>query len=76
MKKATMNIDEAAVYLGVSASTVRRWMRDNGLPVLKLQLGGRMLFKKDRLDKWMDEQMGEEEMQEYQTYGNLKVLRP
>lgn len=71
-----MNIDEAAVYLGVSASTVRRWMRDNGLPVLKLQLGGRMLFKKDRLDKWMDEQMGEEEMQEYQTYGNLKVLRP
>ncbi|MBU8598456.1 helix-turn-helix domain-containing protein [Alkalihalobacillus clausii] len=77
MNKSTMNINEAASYLGVSVSTVRRWIKYNGLPVLKLQLGGRMLFKKDRLDAWIDEQMGEvNEVQEYEAYGNVRVLKP
>lgn len=70
-----MNVKEAASYLGVSVSTVRRWIEKEGLPVLKLKLGGRLLFKKEKLDSWLFEQMGEEE-RSYMSHSNVRVLKP
>ncbi|WZX99694.1 helix-turn-helix domain-containing protein [Bacillus sp. FSL W7-1360] len=73
-----MNVHEAAEYLGVSVSTVRRWIESHNLPVLKLKLGGRLLFKKDALDEWLDMHMGyiPEPGTEYSKFKQMKVLRP
>jgi excisionase family DNA binding protein len=70
-----MTIREAAAYLGVSESTVRRWMKSEGLPGLKLQLGGRLLFKRELIDRWLEEKMNGV-YEEHQPYGQLRILKP
>ena len=42
---------EVAAALGVSARTGRKWMRDDGLPYLRLD--GVVLIQRSRLDEWM-----------------------
>lgn len=75
MIKATMNIKEAAEYVGVSVSTIRRWIKDYGFPALKLSIGGRVLFKKELIDEWLDEKMKYEPIN-HKPYQNLRVLKP
>jgi excisionase family DNA binding protein len=47
-----INIDEAAVYLGVKPVTVRDWIRkDKGMPAHKI--GKQWKFKISELDAWV-----------------------
>lgn len=43
---------EAAEYLRVHPSTIRRWTQVPGVP--QVRLGGRVLFDRDELDAWID----------------------
>jgi len=47
--------NEAADALGVSSRTLRKWMRDDGLPFLRLE--GVVLIPCAGLERWMDERM-------------------
>ncbi|MGH7596146.1 MAG: helix-turn-helix domain-containing protein [bacterium] len=46
-----MNLTTAAKYLGVSAITVRRMLKDREIPAAKIR--GRWLFKKNVIDEWL-----------------------
>lgn len=79
IQRSTMRIDEVAVYLGVSQSTVRRWMKNEGLPALKLSYSGKLLFKKEYIDDWLDKRMNIDQQfkdQHRQEYANLRILKP
>ena len=46
---------EAAESLGVSERTLRKWMRDLGLPYARLD--GVVLIPRARLEKWIEEHL-------------------
>ena len=52
-----MTLRQAAEYLGVSAATVRRWIKGLALPCYHVPgAGGRrgkLLFRRGELDRWM-----------------------
>jgi len=57
-----MNLAQAATYLGVSVATVRRWVKDRGLPHYYVPGGtggksgrprGHFLFRKGEVDRWV-----------------------
>ena len=51
--RLTLGPKEAARALGVCDNTVRRWMREGGLPYSRY--GGRVLIRVDRLLDWIDQ---------------------
>lgn len=51
---STIDVEEAAAYLGVSISTLRKYYQDGILPCIRLRKGGRVLFRTNSLDSWMD----------------------
>lgn len=51
-----MSTKEAAEYIGVSPATVRQYVHDNGMPVLKFPGRKKWLFRKDLIDQWVEEQ--------------------
>lgn len=84
-----MNTKEAAEYIGVSAATVRQYVHENGLPVLKFPGRKKWMFRKDLIDKWIEEQstpqvfvnglpIEKELFQQHEnpSYGKLRMLRP
>ncbi|UKN02229.1 helix-turn-helix domain-containing protein [Paracrocinitomix mangrovi] len=52
-KKTYLSIKETCVYLGISRSTLYRNVRLGLLPVIGL--GGRTIFKREDLDKFLDD---------------------
>jgi len=52
---------EIAAYLGREPRTVRRWEKDEGLPVHRLQhgRGGSVYARKSELDAWLSQRSGE-----------------
>jgi excisionase family DNA binding protein len=50
--KEVMTLREASVYLGVSPDTLYKYLSERRIPAFKL--GNRWRFKKDLLDRWMD----------------------
>jgi excisionase family DNA binding protein len=54
--REVMDIRQAADYLGVSGDTLYRYASEGFVPAFKL--GNRWRFKKDLLEKWMDEKSG------------------
>ena len=51
MEKRFYKIDEVAVYLGFSVSTVRKWIRLGSIPFCKINGGIRL--DKQEIDKWV-----------------------
>jgi len=51
---STIDVEEAAAYLGVSISTLRKYYQTGVLPCIRLRKGGRVLFRTNSLDSWMD----------------------
>lgn len=45
------NLDEAAVYLGVTKDTVRNWIKKTDIPAHKV--GRQWKFKFSELDQWI-----------------------
>lgn len=78
MERSTFDSKEVAKYLGVSVGTVRKWVHEEGLPVLKFPGRRKWLFKKEYVDAWMEkrtniDQQFEEKYE--QEYGKLRVLQ-
>ena len=52
-----LTLAQAAQYLAVSKATVRRWIKNLGLPHYYLPGGGgqrgKLLFRKGEIDRWM-----------------------
>lgn len=83
-----MNTKEAAEYIGVTAATVRQYVHESGLPVLKFPGRKKWLFRKDLIDQWIKEQSTpkvfvngspiKEVSQQpgNQSYGKLRMLKP
>ena len=51
-----MDMREAADYLGLSSDSLYRYASQGTVPAFRF--GNRWRFKKDLLDRWMDEQSG------------------
>lgn len=52
MEDKWINTDEVAEYLGVKATTIRKWIKRNTrIPARKI--GRLWKFKKDELDEWV-----------------------
>lgn len=51
-----MDMRQAADYLGLSADSLYRYASEGRVPAFRF--GNRWRFKKDLLDRWMDEQCG------------------
>lgn len=52
IEKRLLNVDEAAEYMGICASMVRRWGKENGVV---RKVGRRTLFDRVAIDRIMDE---------------------
>jgi len=48
-----MDVDGAATYLGLTPKSVRQRVQDRAIPFIKV--GALLRFKKEQLDKWLDE---------------------
>lgn len=81
--KRYMSTEEVAKMLGVSINTVRRYVNEYGLPVLKFPGLRKWVFREDLVEEWflkhsqpevyVNNQPVKEESKEY---GKLRVLLP
>jgi len=77
----TMTTKECADYLGVHVNTLRRWVHEEGLPVLRFPGRRKWIFRKDLVDQWVEERskpqiyINNQPIQE-REYGKLRILRP
>lgn len=51
VSQVTMNVSDAAAYLGCSQSTIYTMARQKQIPHVRVR--GKILFRKDTLDGWM-----------------------
>jgi len=52
-QKEVMTLREASQYLGISPDTLYKYLNEDKIPAFKL--GNRWRFKKDLLDRWIEE---------------------
>jgi predicted DNA-binding transcriptional regulator AlpA len=55
--KRLLTVEEAAAYLGIAAKTLRNGLgpkADRPFPVRPVKVGGRVLFKREALDSYID----------------------
>ena len=60
--REVMDIGEASEYLGVSRTTLGKYIREGRIPGFKL--GKRWRFKKSVLDRWIEKQSTRREKRE------------
>jgi excisionase family DNA binding protein len=58
--KEVMTLREASQYLGITPDTLYKYLGDKSIPAFKL--GNRWRFKKDLLDRWMEEKSEQPEL--------------
>jgi len=57
IEAAFLNVQSAAVYLGISVNTLYIWRhRRQGPPSFRMGPGGRVMYRRDLLDAWLVEQ--------------------
>lgn len=57
VEAAFMNVQTAAAYMGVSVNTLYVWRhRRQGPPSFRMGPGGRVMYRRDLLDTWLNEQ--------------------
>ena len=79
MERTTLTSREAADYIGVSINTLRKYVHEEGLPVLRFPGRRKWLFRKDLIDKWIEERSTPQiyvNNEPVKEYGKLRVLRP
>lgn len=79
----TMNSKEAADHIGVSLNTLRKYVHEEGLPVLRFPGKRKWTFREDLIDEWMVERskpeivvMSKPKEEKQKDYGVLRVLTP
>jgi len=55
--QATMTVEEASAYLGLSEDTIQRVMCGDGIP--HIRVGRRVLFLRASLDRWLEKREAE-----------------
>lgn len=55
MHKQHMDSKECANYIGVHVNTIRRYVHEEGLPVLRFPGRSKWVFRKDLVDAWVYE---------------------
>jgi excisionase family DNA binding protein len=68
----TYSSTEAATYLGVSKGLILKLAREHKIPAINA--GKRVLFRKESLDKWMDQKEGES-MELYKSPNETDTIR-
>ena len=53
MEKELLNIKELSEYLDFSIPTIKRPIKDKGLPAYQFNKKGRLRFKKVEIDRWL-----------------------
>jgi len=53
--KPRMDVKEASVYTGISVSTLNKWRMSRSIGPQFLKLGSRVVYSREQLDKWLDE---------------------
>jgi excisionase family DNA binding protein len=53
--KEVMTLREASQYLGISPDTLYKYLNENRISGVAFKLGNRWRFKKDLLDRWMEQ---------------------
>jgi excisionase family DNA binding protein len=53
--KDVMTLREASEYLGISPDTLYKYLNENRISGVAFKLGNRWRFKKDLLDRWMEQ---------------------
>ena len=53
--KDVMTLREASQYLGISPDTLYKYLNENRISGVAFKLGNRWRFKKDLLDRWMEQ---------------------
>lgn len=81
MKRETMTSKETADYIGISISTLRKYVHEEGLPVLRFPGRKKWLFREDLIDDWIEERSQPEIVvmtnnESSKEYGSLRVLAP
>lgn len=81
MKTDHMTSKEAALYIGVSINTLRKYVHEEGLPVLRFPGRRKWVFRKDLVDGWIEKRSQPEiinnsETNKQQQYGKLRILSP
>lgn len=78
-----MNSKECAEYLGVHVNTLRKYVHEEGLPVLQFPGRRKWVFRKDLVDAWVYERSQPRIINEPkkvtkgdQDYGKLRILMP
>lgn len=80
MQSQTMTSQEAADYIGVHVNTLRKYVHENELPVLRFPGRRKWIFRKDLIDDWIERRSIPEvinppkDMKE--NYGKLRILSP
>ena len=55
MNTQNFNTAGAANHLGIAPATLAYWRSKGSQAVPYLKIGGRVVYRKDDLDKWLDE---------------------
>lgn len=82
-----MNSKECAAYIGVHVNTLRRYVHEEGLPVLQFPGRRKWIFRKDLVDAWIyersqpviknDPNANENKRDDNDDdYGKLRILMP
>jgi excisionase family DNA binding protein len=53
--KEVMTLREASQYLGISPDTLYKYLSEERISGVAFKLGNRWRFKKDLLDRWMEQ---------------------
>jgi len=53
--KPRMDVREASAYTGISVSTLNKWRMSKSIGPQFLKLGSRVVYSREQLDKWLDE---------------------
>ena len=51
MDSDMINIKQTALYLNVSVSLIRKWVRKSEIPYNRI--GNKIMFKKAKIDEWL-----------------------
>lgn len=82
MQTEHMNTKECADYIGVHVNTLRKYVHEENLPVLKFPGRRKWVFRKDLVDDWIYKRSMPEvlndpsEGQIQKEYGKLRILTP
>lgn len=79
----TMTSKEAAEHIGISLNTLRKYVHEEGLPVLRFPGRRKWTFREDLVDEWMVKRskpevvvMSRPKEERTKEYGRLRVLAP